>query len=98
MVPCSQEQTEEASGSEASSLCLHCVLNRASVVYSELLDTNLASPLNGTAADGRQRSGPRSESLQRFAEATIALRTRSAKEANRVASMQSLGLVLVRNN
>ena len=43
-------------------------------------------PLSGTAADGRQRSRPRSESLQRFAEATIALRTRRAKEANRVDS------------
>ena len=43
-------------------------------------------PLSGTAADGRQRSRPRSESLQRFAEATIVLRTRRAKEANRVDS------------
>ena len=42
--------------------------------------------LSGTAADGHQRSRPRSESLQRFAQATIALRTRWAKQANRVDS------------
>ncbi len=42
--------------------------------------------LSGTAADGHQRSRPRSESLQRFAQATIALRTRWAKQANWVDS------------